>query len=1357
MFVSSWKKVWLILLVTAPIPTIAQDTNYNPIQNAPDTLKVEAAAQRFNIDVAPGSGTFLLCNLQPGMDYSLYLNGPTECGARPFLNNNQAQELINNGKTLNFRALAVTEELFVSSSCSSKRAFSLSVGCQSCLQKEQQSRSAMGIMTQGNYTPQQLVQDVFIGGDCFDVHSASISASGNVTARGVFSRGSSSINIEEGVILSTGNISNASGPNLEYNAGNQYSPAYQYDEDLNTVLNGNWSTHDVTALEFDFTPTSDQISFEFVFASEEYCEYAGSDYNDVFGFFISGPGINGPFSNNAENIAIVPGSSDYVTINNVNHYSNSAYYVNNVPAIQHILMPFWLDCPGHPTNDGLAIDDIEYDGFTTVLTAFAQVIPCETYHIKLIVADVNDGYFDSAVLLKANSFNAGATALVEAEIPGFSGNVVFEGCEDGYFVFQRSTPDLTEPVVVNFTISALSTATAGLDYVDLPTSITIPPGDSVYYLRVDVLEDILIENNETIILELDVPCSCTIPFTEMQIADSEPLEAYLFDQQSCGPESFVLSPMITGGIPGYSFLWNSGDTSLSLTVNPAQTTTYTVTITDYCGNTTQTAATIEIVEQPTASLSGTYPVCPEDPSTSLPISLTGSGPWEISYSLNGAPPITVGNISETLYNLPVSGLGNYQLISVHSGSCAGQATGLAIVEAVNIQLSLTASPVSCPGLDDGSLLSDVQGGTAPYLYQWSLPGASSSDIFNLAPGTYQLTVTDAMGCSQTAEATIPLDAGVPEVEAGADQTLNCYKPELTLNGSGSVGSLFSYQWTTLNGHILSGANSLNPTIDQGGLYVLEVENIQTGCTITDEVLISVDTTSPVAVIDLVGPSILDCHQPSTVLDGSSSQPGGNLNFEWHTSDGSIPSGSDVLPAIEVQTAGNYQLKVTNQLNGCVDQESIIVGSDMALPEMAIALPDMLNCTDTVIQLNASASSQGPQFIYSWTTTSGQILNGANSLYPNVNQPGIYELIILNQATNCSNIASVEVLIDTIAPHAEAVVNESLDCDRPEVWLDGSGSSEGPQYSYHWFTTDGNLISGTLSPTPTVNTAGTYLLEVTNSVNGCSATDEVIVEDDTNYPYDVVVEPTPPLCNGGEGSLTIASVAGGDAPFVYSVDGGQNWYSENLFAGLIPGSYQLMVQDISGCVYEKEVMIPDVPPIIVSLVDEVELQLGESYQLTANTNVPPGQIDSIIWSPADSLSCVNCLNPTARPTSEQLYSLTIVDDKGCRASDEVLFRVDKERKVFIPNAFTPNNDGINDRFRVFADVKSVAKIKQMQVFSRWGEQVFEAHNFQPGQREIGWDGTFKGKRLTPAVFVYMVEIEFIDGLTKLYKGDINLLD
>ena len=540
--------------------------------------------------------------------------------------------------------------------CKKSRNLNISVGCTSC-ENESARYAPPGIETDNTFGPEQLIRDIFIGGDCFDVDSNSINFAGDDLSRGYFFNGSSSIDIEEGVILSTGNIANSAGPNENYNTGNSFN-SNNFDQDLADMIGSN-SLYDVAAIEFEFTPTTDQISFEFVFASEEYCEYVNSTFNDVFGFFISGPGFNGPFTNDAENIAIVPGTNDYIAINSVNHLLNANYYLNNIPSIQHDQIPSYLACENHTNNDGIAIEDIEFDGFTVVMTVGAEVIPCETYHIKLAIADVSDAYFDSAVFLKANSFSAGETAVVSTQLPGgITSSYAYEDCGDGYFVFERSNEDLSEPLVVHFDYSNSSTATPGIDFETFADSITIPAGDSVYFLPINVFSDFENEGIESLILELDAPCSCDAPFIEMLINDYPELTLELDDQTFCGPVLTTLFPFVDGGVGNYIFNWNTNDSTESIEVDLTTTTTFNLVVTDECENTAEAQSLVEVVEVPSAVISGYEQVCPENPNGEILIDLGGEGPWEIIYSIDGVaqPPIT--GILTSPYQLVTDQLGD---------------------------------------------------------------------------------------------------------------------------------------------------------------------------------------------------------------------------------------------------------------------------------------------------------------------------------------------------------------------------------------------------------------------------------------------------------------------------------------------------------------------------------------------------------------------------------------------------------------------------------------------------------------------------------------------------------------------------
>jgi hypothetical protein len=204
------------------------------------------------------------------------------------------------------------------------------------------------------------------------ISASNIQYTGANGASGIFTDGKASgLGMESGILLTSGQAKNAVGPNTKNDMSSNNGTAG--DSDLNGLIPG-YSTKDATVLEFDFTTTSGDLFFNFVFASEEYKEWVGSSYNDVFGFFLDGV-----------NIALLPDETTPVSINNVNHQKNSGYYNDN-----------------NYTNPSF---DTEYDGFTTVLTAKALNIGAGTHHIKLAIADAGDSSLDSGVFIEAGTFS----------------------------------------------------------------------------------------------------------------------------------------------------------------------------------------------------------------------------------------------------------------------------------------------------------------------------------------------------------------------------------------------------------------------------------------------------------------------------------------------------------------------------------------------------------------------------------------------------------------------------------------------------------------------------------------------------------------------------------------------------------------------------------------------------------------------------------------------------------------------------------------------------------------------------------------------------------------------------------------
>ncbi|MFN9113664.1 MAG: choice-of-anchor L domain-containing protein, partial [Bacteroidota bacterium] len=613
----------------------------------------------------------------------------------------------------------------------------LSVACESCPAESNWIDKFMGqadavVSTTGGISASSLVTNTLIGGNCFDV--ANITSSGAANSRGTFNNGSTSIGINTGVVLCTGNVNVIPGPNTSSSSsGNTagFNVNTADDPDLATLTAGNqW---DVSRIEFDFTPTAENVQFDFVFGSEEYCEYVGTNFNDVFGFFISGPGISGN-----QNIALLPGSTTPVSINNVNHTTNTTYYINNNT---------FNACGG---LGAAAVGDIALDGYTTILTATAELIPCETYHIKLAIADVADGSWASAVFLKANSFEAGGNAKALPVYPA-GAQFVYEGnCGGGGFIrFVRGSGDINVPLVIDYTVSPNSTATVGLDYAPLPNPITIPAGQSEILIPVTVFSDLIIEGNESIILVLDQACTCTQQEVEFIIAEVPPLEIEMDDITICGTGNATLSPnIVSPGVPNYTYNWSTGATTPSISVNTPGTTTYTVTVTDNCNTTATAQATVNLTPAPTATLTGSGTLCVGTTgSFNLTITFTGIAPWEVEWNGN----------TETFTSSPatvtVTDPGTYTLTSVSSNDCPGTVSGSAVITEVEVDLNLNGTDPTCNGISNGSITSSVSGGTAPYNYTWS-PTGTGANPTNLPAGTYNVTVTSSQGCTDEAEITL---------------------------------------------------------------------------------------------------------------------------------------------------------------------------------------------------------------------------------------------------------------------------------------------------------------------------------------------------------------------------------------------------------------------------------------------------------------------------------------------------------------------------------------------------------------------------------------------------------------------------
>jgi len=455
----------------------------------------------------------------------------------------------------------------------------LSIRCETCPEANAWLKQVTGLADQSllevedGFSAQHLIEDVLVGGGCFQI--SDLTYSGQSSQIGTFSNGLTNIGFNSGVIVATGNISIAPGPN-DLNGAAFGFGINTPDADLASLTTGN--TFDMANIEFDFVPTQSQVSFEFVFASEEYCEFVNTKFNDVFGFFISGPGIVG-----TQNLAVIPTTSIPITINNVNHMVNGGLYTHNTPAsgnnCQGGNLPGIPPPSPVPAATGPAVNELQYDGFTKKMIALANVIPCQKYHIKLKIADVADGVWDSAVFLRANSFNAGGEVQVTPAYPGAQGSA-YESCSSGHVRFKRSNADLGQPLIVNFAVSG--SATPGVDYAPINSPIVIPAGQSEILIPISVIPDVLNEGAENILLTIPNACSCSQGTVEFLIKDRPNLSAEASDQFRCIGEPASLQAAVSNSLLNttFNYLWSTGATSPA--IGPTASGTYDLTVTDGC-------------------------------------------------------------------------------------------------------------------------------------------------------------------------------------------------------------------------------------------------------------------------------------------------------------------------------------------------------------------------------------------------------------------------------------------------------------------------------------------------------------------------------------------------------------------------------------------------------------------------------------------------------------------------------------------------------------------------------------------------------------------------------------------------------
>ncbi|MCB0669237.1 MAG: gliding motility-associated C-terminal domain-containing protein [Saprospiraceae bacterium] len=650
----------------------------------------------------------------------------------------------------------------------------------------------------------------------------------------------------------------------------------------------------------------------------------------------------------------------------------------------------------------------------------------------------------------------------------------------------------------------------------------------------------------------------------------------------------------------------------------------------------------------------------------------------------------------------------------------------------------------------------VIGGTpfpsgASYRYRWYdigngniLINDRSSQIRDLPAGTYGVYLEDFNGCN---------DSTVFELMPGP--TVSIVLDQENICAGDSVAQLSAFG--DLTGNTINWSNGeTSPTISnlKEGKYYVSVTETMDGntCTTVD----SIDLVDPRVAVRVVRPMQFNvtslCNEPDTGLiynlELAYTGRMGN-DFIWHTLDDTMTS----VNFINVTESGDYPFTVIDRVTGCIVYDSVVTAQ---FPEKIDVIVDTTQVSCNGAQdgvITVSATGRGGLFDFDWSVNNFSV-NNATMSSQTLLSPGQYMITVTESSdSSCRvplmiNITEPEVLTLSV----DSSFTRDIRCfgeDNGQIGLIWEGGNQDAAPTIVW---SAGGASNTLSATDLM--AGDYNIELTDS-RGCMDDIDVTITEPPQL-FATVPVPEDPICNGYQTSVVVTDANGGTgSSYTFSVDNGAPQPLGTPYL-TYAGEYIVSVFDEQGCRIDTTMTINEPQPITVDLGEDLDLALGDTTQLNPLI-IGPSTIDTYSWTPEDLLSCNNCDDPFVFPLEDQEFRLTVIDINGCQGQDQIRINVDKARLVYIPNAFTPNGDGLNEKWQIYTG-PGVKGILGVHVFDRWGNLIFE-NNTEEGpspEGSSGWDGRISGSIVHPGVYVYLVEVEFIDGRILTYRGDVTLV-
>jgi gliding motility-associated-like protein len=299
------------------------------------------------------------------------------------------------------------------------------------------------------------------------------------------------------------------------------------------------------------------------------------------------------------------------------------------------------------------------------------------------------------------------------------------------------------------------------------------------------------------------------------------------------------------------------------------------------------------------------------------------------------------------------------------------------------------------------------------------------------------------------------------------------------------------------------------------------------------------------------------------------------------------------------------------------------------------------------------------------------------------------------------------------------------------------------YTYNW--TDEN--ASTISNMAMVDNlpAGLYVLQLTDSY-GCTIDAQLTIDQPEALTLSTNISHI--ACDGEPLGIIEAAASGGTPPYLYALDN-TPYTTQNSFSGLSAGFYNLQVEDANGCQQlAADLEMVETPSINLSLGQEQTICLGEFITLKPEVFPPTADLN-FFWSSSTTIACDTCQQLYFQPTETATYQLTINNLNDCSATASLVVNVTADRSLYIPNVFSPNDDGLNDFFQIYPG-KSIATLSLLQIYDRWGGLVFE------GDPQQGWNGKTGQQRAANGVYLYVLQLSYLDGVEEVISGDVILV-